>query len=558
MIIFLLFSFISGVVTILSPCIWPVMPILFSFSLAHPGKTRPLGISLGIIVSFTFLTLTLSLLVRSLGISPNIFRYLAVVVIVFFGLSLIYPPLFQQMEIFLGRFTGFAHKFKSQNSSTFFSGFITGLSLGALWTPCAGPILATIVTLAATGHVTVTAIYMALAYIIGVAIPLFAFTLGGQHLFSRLRFISSSTPKIQKVFGVIMIATSILILFNVDTQIQSILTNRIPQLNSSILNPDNNPIVRQQLNSLKGGQQLLSLSRSAPDFTGGTSWLNTGTPLTLVGLKGKVVLVDFWTYTCINCLRTLPHLTAWYEKYKNMGFVVIGVHTPEFEFEKNTSNVTKAISSFAISYPVVQDNNYVIWNNYQNQFWPAEYLIDSTGRLRRTSFGEGEYDQTEAAIQTLLTEAGHSINLPLDQHTNTAPTKSISPESYLGATRSQYYYPDSSLSLGIHNFTQVITPPLNSFTLGGSWTITGENAISGNNAVLSYHFLASKVFLVLLPGSETKSQINIYIDNKMTKQVTVDSDKLYPLFDNQNSPEDHIIKLEFLTPGTQAFAFTFG
>jgi thiol-disulfide isomerase/thioredoxin len=303
---------------------------------------------------------------------------------------------------------------------------------------------------------------------------------------------------------------------------------------------------------------MLGQNTPAPDFSGGTNWLNTPTPLTMAGLRGKVVLVDFWTYTCINCIRTLPHLTAWYEKYKNMGLVIVGVHTPEFEFEKDTANVARAMAGFQITYPVVQDNNYAIWNAYQNQYWPADYLIDSSGHIRRTDFGEGNYDQTEAAIQTLLAEAGQTVNLPLDQKPDLAPKEPISPESYLGANRSQYFYPNSVLTAGTADFTLSDNLPADSFSFGGTWDITAESAIAGAKAVLNYHFLAAKVYLVLSPPANSKSLVNVYIDGKLSTQLTIDSDRLYTLFDVNGPPEDHVIKLEFLTPGTEAFAFTFG
>ena len=548
----IIFSFFSGLITILSPCIWPILPIVFSFSVSRPGKSRPLGITLGIIVSFTILTLSLSFLVRSLGINPNLFRYLAVIVIVFFGLSLIYPILGSFIESKISRWLNFTTKFKSPTAGTFLSGFITGLSLGALWTPCAGPILATVAALSASGQITFTSFTITLAYVAGVAIPLFIFSIFGQQLFSRLHFVSALTSRIQQIFGVVMIVTAILILFNLDTLIQTSILNQFPSLNNSLTNSENNPVIRQQLNSLKGTTSLFDSSSRAPEFTLGNHWLNSP-DLTLASLKGKVVLVDFWTYTCINCLRTLPHLVSWYDKYHDKGLVIIGVHTPEFEFEKDINNVTRAIANFGIKYPVVQDNDYSIWNSFQNQYWPAEYLIDQQGIIRHTHFGEGEYNTTESTIQTLL-----NINQSLDSKPDTTPQTEISPETYLGQRRAEYFYPTGGLNLGLSDYKLNSVLPLHSFSLGGQWQITADNAITGPNAVLNYHFLASKVYLVLRPSPNSSSLVNVYIDNKLSTQITVDSDKLYTLFDQDTSPSEHTLKLEFITPGTQAFAFTFG
>lgn len=352
-------------------------------------------------------------------------------------------------------------------------------------------------------------------------------------------------------------------------------------LNTAVNGFENNPLVSRQLDILKGKSAaftptlldnfgLFNANNPAPDFIGGTKWLNTPKDITLANLRGKVVLVDFWTYTCINCLRTLPHVTAWYDTYKDDGFVVIGVHSPEFQFEHDTNNVLAAINRYNIHYPVVQDNNLAIWNNFQNQYWPAEYLIDAKGNIRRTHFGEGEYDQTQKAIETLIKEAGNKVISSTSSLADQTPHTSISPETYLGASRMEYYYPDGSLGLGEKTFSLNTSPSLNSFSLGGVWNIQDEQAIAENNANLAYHFSADKVYLVLVPAVQGQaSAVKVYLDAKLIDPLSagsdvkngilsVDADRLYNLVDLRGKTGDHLLHLEFDTPGTKVYAFTFG
>jgi thiol-disulfide isomerase/thioredoxin len=308
----------------------------------------------------------------------------------------------------------------------------------------------------------------------------------------------------------------------------------------------------------------------APDFVGVTKWLNTDGPISIRSLKGKVVLVDFWTYTCINCIRTLPHVISWYENYKDKGFIVIGVHTPEFQFEHNTGNVLDAIKTYGIRYPVAQDNDYSTWNNYNNEYWPAEYLIDANGNIRRTHFGEGEYDQMEMAIRELLKENGQSLTESLDNMPDQTPEGEQSPETYLGAARMEYFFPSGSLSAGEREFILSNNLRLDSFSLGGQWNVRREDAVAEKGAELKYHFYANKVFLVLRPGSAgTTAKVRVLLDGKVADssnagadvsggEITVNSDRLYNLIDLKGKKGGHVLQLQFETPGIEAFAFTFG
>ena len=536
-------------------------------------------------VSFAFFTLALSYLVRIFHLDPNILRLVAVVVIAFLGLSLIIPAFSTFLEVLISRLTGlFGNRNANQNSG-FAGGFITGLTLGIVWSPCAGPILAAIAALSATGQVSIFVVLITISYVIGVGIPLFIFAYGGQQIVTRTRFVSSKLGYIQKVFGVIMILTALAIYTNYDKYLQTTLLNAFPALSGFTTSFETNKQVRDQLNILKGTNQstpqiqnmldtsgLFNTNSQAPDFVGVTKWLNlpegAQTP-SIQNLKGKVVLVDFWTYTCINCIRTLPHVTSWYDKYHDKGFVVIGVHTPEFQFEYDTANVQNAIKMYNIHYPVAQDNNYKTWNNYNNEYWPAEYLIDAAGNVRRTHFGEGEYDETEKAIQTLLKEAGATVSSKLDSMPDQTPHTQISPETYLNSKRMQYFYPTGNTGDTSQTFTLSKNIPQDTFSLGGDWVINSENATAGENAVLEYHFSASKVFLVLRPGnSASNSKVKVILDGKVVDStnsgtdvkdgvVTVDLDRLYNVIDLHGNTENHVLRLE-LPNGVEAFAFTFG
>ncbi len=571
MFILLLFAFISGIITIFAPCIWPLLPVILSSS-STGGKAKPLGITLGIMASFTLFTLTLSYIVKLIPFDPDILRLFAVIVIGFLGLTLIIPALNEIVEGFVSRLSSRTNN--STPTSGFKGGFFTGFSLGIVWSPCAGPILATIATLSATQSVNLSIVFVTLAYVTGVGIPLFIFATIGNRLFTGTRKLNKYTGRIQQVFGVVMILTAIAIYTNFDKTLQVKLLSYFPSYSNFVTNLESNSAVKKQLDALKGTGKGIDYNSmhdnygTAPEFTGISKWLNVEKPLTMESLKGKVVLIDFWTYTCINCIRTLPHVTAWYNKYHDKGFVVIGVHTPEFEFEKKTENVQNAIKRFNIHYPIAQDNDYSTWNAYSNQYWPAKYLIDAKGTIRHTHFGEGEYDVTEKAIQDLLKEAGNSVDTTLTNVSDDTPQSRISPETYVGSARMERFASNERVSGGKQKFTIQKSLPLHYFGLEGLWNVTPEYAAATKNATLQFHFSASRVYLVMHPA-KSGDKVKIYIDNKQISSsqsgkdvvdgiVTLDTERLYDLFNGLNKTDDHTIKLEFQNDGTEVFAFTFG
>lgn len=552
MIILLAFAFVSGLVTIAAPCIWPLLPIILSASTTG-GKRKPMGITLGIILSFAFFTLTISYLVKIIPFDPNILRFFAVVVIGILGLTLIVPKLSQIFEGWVSRLSSsVGTKVQARSLPAgrqgFKSGLVTGLALGLVWSPCAGPILATIATLAATRTVNLEIVLVTLAYVAGVGVPLFVFALAGSWFFTKSKVLSKYTGRIQQVFGVIMILTAIGIYTNYDKVLQARLLDAFPSYSRFLFDLESNEKVKEQLDMLKKKKEemerdnLDNLGR-APEFAGIFKWLGTE-PLTIQQLRGKVVLVDFWTYTCINCIRTLPHIVSWHEKYKDQGFVVIGVHTPEFEFEKKTENVLQAMKQYNIRYPVAQDNDYKTWRAYDNQYWPAKYLIDKDGNIRYTHFGEGAYEETEANIQKLLVEKGTKVSTKIDTLPDQTPQGMQTPETYLGSLRMNRKAPDEK---GL---------PLHYFSLNGDWKTEDEYSQSGKKSSLTLHFYASTVFLVMNP-TKGNGKVKVFLDGKLIKTITLDKDRLYELV-KLTKKEGHILKLEFLNEGIKIFAFTFG
>lgn len=567
MLLLLGFAFVSGLVTIFAPCIWPLLPIILS-STSGGGRKKPLGITLGITTSFAFFTLALSYILKVISFDPNSLRLVAVVVIGFLGLTLAIPALSQKLEALVSQFSSRLNISSKTQSNGFVSGYVTGFSLGLVWSPCAGPILATIAALAATQQVNLAVILVTLVYVAGVGIPLFIFSSLGSLVFEKSRLFNKYTGRIQQIFGVLMILTALAIYTNYDKVLQAKLLDLVPSYSNFILKLENNPQVKNELDKLKTKPDMGSLPSkgTAPEFVGITNWLNTDKPLTMAGLRGKVVLVDFWTYTCINCIRTLPYVTSWYEKYKDMGFVVVGVHTPEFEFEKKTENVLGAIKQYKINYPVAQDNDYRTWNAYNNRYWPAEYLIDVNGNVRRTHFGEGEYEETELAIRRLLEEANNKPTSELTNLKNETPDKRLTPETYLGLGRMEKFASNEKPVEGLNTFTSGSVPE-NFFSYEGKWFLDLEYAKASAGSKLLLNFKANKVFLVITPNGV--GRVKVFLDDAVIPSsvsgkdvkdgfLNLDTARLYEIVDLKDGYGIHLLKLEFENDGSQVFAFTFG
>jgi cytochrome c biogenesis protein CcdA/thiol-disulfide isomerase/thioredoxin len=585
MIALVVFAFVSGVVTILSPCILPLLPILLSGSFGK-GRARPLGVVAGFVLSFTFFTLALSSIVQALGIPSEAMRYVAVALITLFGLVMLLPGLTRLFEAGaarlanLGRRTGSAGPAGSPRG--FWSGLTVGLSLGLVWTPCVGPIMASVISLALTRRIDGGSVLIAIAYSIGTAIPMLAVMSGGRALLTRVPALERRSAAIQRGFGVLMIAVGVSIGFGFDRRLQAAILEAFPSYGSGLAAVEQVAPVRRALEARRrpatdaaasgqfGGASLaaaeegkLSDYGAAPPFLAAGPWLNSpASGLSLDELRGKVVLVDFWTYSCVNCVRTLPYLRSWYEAYKDKGFVIVGVHSPEFEFEKAGANVAAAVRDLGVTWPVVQDNDYAEWNAYGNRYWPAHYFIDAKGRLRYFHFGEGGYDASERVIQALLKEAGidtkgsvTALEPRLDAQT---------PETYLGYERGRGLQssvdPQADRAM---DYRPSGRPGKGEWSLEGRWTISGEFIEPETEGRLDFGFRAKDVYLVV--QSEGKGgSISVRLDGAPAPDapdvkggiLRPTKSRLYQLVKLPSGGE-HLLEL-VVSGRLRLFAFTFG
>ncbi len=549
----ILFAFLAGILTIAAPCILPMLPIILGASVGQKSKLRPLFIVLGFVVSFAAASLILSTLVTQLGLSQNFIRNIAIVMLLIFAFFMIWPLPF---ELLTAKLSGFINKAsevgnaRKDNSGA----FILGLVLGIVWTPCAGPVLGTILTLVATEGTTGKATVLVLFYALGAGIPMLAIAYGSQWLTTKVRGLVKYSARLQQVFGVLILLLAIAMYFQYDTVIENKLTSFFPQsgLEQKLVSANSTENTSATMKPVSNTTNEVELTDygASPEFAGITNWLNSD-PLTKEKLKGKVVLIDFWTYSCINCIRTLPYVTKWYDTYKDSGLVVIGVHTPEFAFEKEKDNVQTAIGHFNIHYPVAQDNDFATWKAYKNQFWPAEYLIDKNGNIVYKHFGEGNYDHTENAIRKALGLKGTSSNITVVKAGSVH-----SPEMYFKLSRLKNLTTEQSASADPKQYSLPKTLALNNFALQGRWQFGNDHAelINGNGKI-RLHFSSGKVFIVA--ASEKPVTLKIIVDGKRQPDVTVSMSQLYTLFDS-NDYSEHTIEIDIPSPGFEAFTFTFG
>jgi cytochrome c biogenesis protein CcdA/thiol-disulfide isomerase/thioredoxin len=546
-ILLIILAFLAGFVTILSPCILSIAPILLTAGTGGNHK-KPLGIITGLIISFSFFTLTLSSIVQATGISPDIFRYIALVIVIFFGLTMIIPSFehaFTSLTQQIARAGTFIQEHSYAMHEHFISGFILGIALGLLWTPCAGPILATITTLAATGQTTFFTILITLAYATGAAIPMLLFCFGGSKIMESMTSIAPYTTIIRKFFGIIVITAAIAIVFHVDVFIQEKVAHWFP-----IITLEQSTLLENELNSLRKSRGMSPMMR-APEIIGISTWLNSE-PLTLAQLKDKVVLIDFWTYTCINCVRTLPHVKQWHESYKDHGLTIIGIHTPEFAFEKSASNVQEAVQRFGITYPVALDNDYQTWRAYNNHYWPAHYLIDQRGTIVKTHFGEGGYVEMEDAIRALLNMP------PCKKPEESRHLMPLTPETYLGFERGDRYHSSLQLQKNKSFYYQTLQPlGDNQVGLQGLWTVEADCVSSNSNtSTLELNFTASHVYLVM--QSDQQQEITVHLDGKrMPENIIVHQARMYEVLDLKKNYGKYTLTLQ-CPKGIKAYVFTFG
>jgi cytochrome c biogenesis protein CcdA/thiol-disulfide isomerase/thioredoxin len=545
----LIFAFVAGAGTALSPCVLPVLPVALSAG-ATGGRRRPVGVVTGLTLTFTFSTVALVYVIDALGLPDDLARNIAIVVLAGFGISLLVPSLSARFEAWASRIGA---KPRNTEGSGFWSGLLLGASLGFVYAPCAGPILAGVITVSASQDFTAGRLAVAIAYGLGSGVALYALLLGGRRVISRL---SPRSGVFQQAMGLVMVCVAVAMSFDLDTRFQTAIADDLP---SFLVNPtegiEESEAVESRLDDVRRPSGLPVLGTAPELDPGGGRWFNSD-PLTLEALRGRVVLIDFWTYTCINCIRTLPYLKSWDRKYRDDGLTIIGVHTPEFPFERDAGNVEDAIDQSDIEYAVKQDNDYGTWDAFGNQYWPAKYLIDADGEVRYAHFGEGEYEETERNIRSLLREAGRrSDGRGRPSRVETPSAGLATPETYLGYERAEGFL-NGELTPGTRTFSGGAPElPLNGFLYQGTWTIDGESATAGAGARLSLRFRARRVFLVL--GSEGRQRsVSLTLDGKPLRAVRVRAHKLYRLVELPRVGE-HTLTLDF-EPGIEGYAFTFG
>jgi cytochrome c biogenesis protein CcdA/thiol-disulfide isomerase/thioredoxin len=582
----ILFGFLAGAGTALSPCVLPVLPVALSAG-ATGGRRRPLGVVVGLTLSFTFATVALVYVIDALGLPDTLLRTLAIVVLLGFGVALLVPPLAARLE---GRLSGIAARLGARPASAsgdgFRSGLLVGASLGLVYAPCAGPILAGVITVSASQPFTAGRLAVALAYGLGSALVLYLLMLGGRRLTAPL---ARRGGALQIATGAVMVLVALAMLGNYDLRFQSAIAKDLPGfLVTPTESLEQTSAARSALDGIRGGGdsklaaaadaappaheatgrlQLKDYGR-APDFTSTQRWFNTpeGAPLRMRSLRGRVVLVDFWTYTCVNCLRTLPYLKAWDARYRKAGLTIVGVHTPEFPFEKDAGNVAAAIEREGLRYPVVQDNDYGTWDAYGNQYWPAHYFVDARGHVRYAHFGEGDYVHSEQVIRELLQEAGRRVGGTTSGARGTSASLGVTtPESYLGAARAEHFA-NGTIFPGRQDFGAAPAPEQDGLAYGGVWDVGREDATAGPGAALALAFGARRVFLVLgSPGAPR--QLHVLLDGRPIPDAlagrdvhggvaTISSQRLYDLVDLPGV-QQHRLELR-PDMGIQGYAFTFG
>jgi cytochrome c biogenesis protein CcdA/thiol-disulfide isomerase/thioredoxin len=533
-------GFVAGIVTALSPCVLPVLPIVLA-----GGATgrRPLAIVTGIVVSFTVFTLFAAWLLDLLGLPQDVLRNLAIGLLFLVALTLLVPKVGELLARPLQRLT-------RRGPGDYGGGFLLGASLGLVFVPCAGPVLAAVTVLAAQREFGLRTIALTLAYALGAALPMLAIALLGQR---AARGVRANAETVRRVSGVLVGAAALAIAFGADRELQTWLPGYTETLQERF---ERSEAAQRELRELTGskapeaqggGTRGLADYGAAPEFRGVGAWINSK-PLTLAELRGRVVLIDFWTYSCINCLRTLPYIREWDDRYRAAGLTIVGVHTPEFAFEHVESNVRENVEDLKLRYPIAMDNDFGTWQAWSNQYWPAKYLIDRQGHVRYYHFGEGEYAETEEAIRTLLGDSAPAASGLADE----SPHGLVTPESYLGYKRLDRNGGDEIVEDEPHAYTLPRGLLANELAFGGIWTVQDERAVAGKSASLRLQYRARDVFLVLTG----KGSVQVLVDGKPERTVRVRGDRLYTLVEGEEI-RDHLLELRF-TPGVAAYAFTFG
>ena len=545
MLILLGIAFLAGFITAISPCVLPVLPILLAGGATSGDRARPLAIVGGLVLSFTVFTLAGAALLSALGLSEDLLRTLAIAAMLVLAASL----LSQRVAWLLERPFLFLTRRRVSGDA---NGLVLGLSLGLVFVPCAGPVLAAMTALAASGEVGLRIVLVTGAYALGAAGPMLAIAIGGGRLASGVRVLRTHAELTRKVAGAVIGVTAVAIVLGADQRFTTAIPGYTEALQERV---ERTSSAQRELGELTGGsaeEPATDDEPRAPEFQGIERWLNTPGEgaLSLAALRGRVVLVDFWTYSCINCLRTLPHLRAWDRTYRDSGLTIVGVRSPEFAFERVPDNVSSAVRRLELRYPVALDNDFATWRAYRNQYWPAKYLVDRTGHVRYVHFGEGSYDETEGWIRRLL---GEKVKVRPTAVADRTPTGIRTPETYLGYARLDRFAgsvtPDTEAPYSFP--TRALAP--DELAYGGRWTVTPEHVAAGLGARLRLRFQGREIFLVLAG----EGMVDVLVDGRPVRSVRVSGlPRLYTLA-RFPSPTRALLELRF-EQGVEGYAFTFG
>lgn len=581
---FLLVSFLGGVLTILSPCVLPLLPIIIGGSISNQeGKHdtwRPVIIAGSLSLSIVLFTLLLKASTALIAVPPRTWSVVSGSLVVALGLVTVFPKIWETLANRL-KLSNTSNQLlaKSSQQRSWVGAVLVGLSLGPVFSSCS-PAYALILATVLPQSFLVGTLNL-IVYAIGLSLVLLLIAVFGQRLVKRLQWAANPEGWFKRVIGVLFIVVGVLILTGVDKKIETALVEQgfgvttfeerlvlntaddmdMDADESSLISPD------FQDDDLDGGVFNVSRPVDAPELTGIQEWINSD-PFTLEEMKGKVVLVDFWTYSCINCIRTLPYLNEWNEKYADDGLVIIGVHAPEFAFEKVPENVQAAVNDYGITYPVALDNDFATWRAYSNRYWPAKYFIDREGQIRHTHFGEGEYEESEQVIRALLEEGGDPLEEEISQVGDTEPptSREQSPETYLGYARAavvaNVLVEDTST-----NYTLAEDLEADAWTLGGKWLVDEEKATSqSDEARLNMRVSGKGVYLVM--GSDEEVDVEVMLDGKPVSDemsgedvengmVQVQEYRLYRLIQSDEFIHEGILELR-VPKGVELHAFTFG
>lgn len=571
-------SLLAGALSALAPCVLPFLPVIVGGSVTNSSKARPYLVALGLVGSLLLFTILLKASTALIGVDPMVWSLISGVIVVLLGLAMLFPGVWAKVSVKL-RLDSASHKLltkaRGSKRGETVNALVTGAALGPVFSSCS-PVYAWLIATILPAQPLVGLLYLTF-YCIGMAAMLLAISLAGRKLIAKLGWAANPYGWFQKTIAVLFIIVGALVATGSDKKVQAWVVEHVPIVSSLEVNliPESDDGVAPRpapFGSATAAEGAELSGPPAPDFRDISAWINSD-PLTLEQLRGKVVLVDFWTYSCINCIRTQPYLNAWYDRYHDQGFEIIGVHAPEFAFEKKEQNVRDAVNKAGIKYPVALDNNFATWNAYHNHYWPAKYLINAKGEVVWHHFGEGDYEEAEQQIRAQLAAAGKAQKAGEKSATSEvtgaeSPTQGQSPETYLGTARAAGYIGTPDLTDGETTYQRSTSTEPSTWSLGGPWRVNEEQIVSTGTSTLTYTFTGTEMFLVMGSEDGTAKNVTVSIEANGKKIdaygsdapggiVSVGESRLYRLVKLPSGVHTATVTLTF-PAGVHANAFTFG